>query len=168
MHNSKASRLFVALSIVAIAGISMVAILVAKDSRGSAASAVAAGQDMKKSDQAQKILELRKRIAGMESKPAPEVFKNITIFKTATAEGLLRIMDTGFSKALGVTCNHCHVLDHWERDDKKEKQIAREMAQMLDVINNEYVKKIKHLGGEARVNCTTCHRGETSPALSIP
>src|SRR5262245_49896558 len=126
-------------------------------------------QDAKSFDQAQTLAELRKRIAEQKDKPAEEVFKNIQQLKGVPAGRLLAIMEIGYSKSLGVDCRHCHVVDQWEKDDKPTKQITREMALMARTINNEYLKKIKNLKSENTIiNCTTCHRGQTKPALNLP
>ena len=77
-------------------------------------------------------------------------------------------MEIGYSKSLGVNCTHCHVVDQWEKEDKPQKQITREMAAMSRTINNDLLKKIKNLKSENPiVNCTTCHRGQAKPALNI-
>ena len=120
-------------------------------------------------NQAQALAELRKKIAGSENKPAEEVFKNIQLLKGVPAGRLLAIMEIGYAKSLGVTCTHCHVADQWEKEDKPTKQIVREMSAMVKVINTQQLKQIKNLKSENPiVNCTTCHRGQTKPALNIP
>src|SRR5678815_841638 len=66
-------------------------------------------QEEKPFDQAQKLAELTKQIAGKENLPAEQVFKNIQILKGIPAGRLLRIMELGYSRSLGVNCTHCHV-----------------------------------------------------------
>ena len=110
---------------------------------------------------------VRRTIAGKESKPASEVFENITIewFKDVPAERLLAIMNRGYSRALGVRCTHCHMEDDFASDDMREKQAAREMAVMHKAINDQ-LGKMKHLEGAPEdrfINCTTCHRGKIDP-----
>jgi hypothetical protein len=120
-------------------------------------------------DQNQKLADLTKRIAGQETKPASEVFKNIQLLKAMPAGRLLKVMEFGYSKSLGVNCVHCHVVDQWEKDDKPAKQITREMIKMAGAINNDYLKNIKNLKSENPIiNCTTCHRGQLKPALNLP
>jgi hypothetical protein len=120
-------------------------------------------------DQEAKLAELRKKIAGREQEPAETVFKNIQFLKGVPAGRLLAIMKIGYSRSLGVNCTHCHVIDEWEKDDKPTKQTAREMAQMARTINNDLLKNIKNLKNDSPViNCTTCHRGQTKPALDLP
>lgn len=80
----------------------------------------------------------------------------------------LRVMNLGYSRSLGVQCNHCHTIGEWDKDDKSDKQIAREMIKMTNTINSEYLKNIKNLKGpNSVVNCTTCHRGQKKPALNL-
>ena len=91
------------------------------------------------------------------------------MLKAMPAARLLKVMELGYSKSLGVNCTHCHVVDQWEKDDKSTKQITREMMKMVGGINNEYLKNIKNLKSEnPMINCTTCHRGQTKPALNMP
>jgi hypothetical protein len=128
-----------------------------------------ASQGEKPFDQAQALADLRKTIAGQETKPAGEVFKNIQMLKAMPAGRLLRVMELGYAKSLGVNCTHCHVAGEWEKEDKPTKQITRDMAAMVAVINTEQLKKIKNLKSpDPVINCTTCHRGQTKPALNLP
>ena len=128
-----------------------------------------ASQEEKPFDQAQKLAELNKQIAGKENLPAEQVFKNIQVLKAIPAGRLLRIMELGYSRSLGVNCTHCHVVDQWDKDDKPTKPIAREMSKMVQTINNDLLKPIKNLKGpNSVVNCTTCHRGQIKPALNLP
>jgi hypothetical protein len=136
---------------------------------GRAQSQDPATQTTKPFDQAQALENLRKAIAGQENKPAEEVFKNIQMLKGMPAGRLLRVMELGYARSLGVNCTHCHVTDAWDKEDKPTKQIARDMNAMVAVINNDQLKKIKNLKGpNPIINCTTCHRGQTKPALNLP
>ena len=120
-------------------------------------------------DKAAALGQLQTAIAGKEDVLATEVFKNIKVYKGVTANRLLRLMDFSFSRALGVDCTHCHVPGQWELDDKPTKQIARDMSAMVGLINNEHLKNIQNLRStNPAVNCTTCHRGQTRPALELP
>jgi hypothetical protein len=120
-------------------------------------------------DQEAALAELRKSIAGKEQAPAETVFKNIQLLKGVPAGRVLRIMELGYARSLGVNCTHCHIPGAWEKDEKPTKQIARDMAAMADAINNQHLKQIKNLKSETPVvNCTTCHRGQTKPALNLP
>lgn len=128
-----------------------------------------AGDDSSAFNQEQALLDLKKQIAGRENEPAENVFKNIKVLRGVPAARVLRIMELGYGKSLGVACTHCHTTAGWESEAKPQKQVARQMAAMVATINNDLLKQIKDLRGEnAVVNCTTCHRGETTPALNLP
>jgi hypothetical protein len=102
--------------------------------------------------------------AGKEKAPAESVFKNIKILKGVTVESLLRRMNFGYGRSLGVRCQHCHVLGHWADEDKPTKQVARDMMLMTGRINDELLTAIKNLKSEKPgVNCGTCHRGTARP-----
>ncbi len=110
-----------------------------------------------------------KQISGKENLPADSVFLNIKNMGAVPAGRLLRIMNLGWGRSLGVGCGHCHVVGEWDKDDKPQKQIAREMSAMLAKINGELLPQIKNLKSERPiVNCTTCHRGQVKPALDLP
>jgi len=129
----------------------------------------AAAQPAAPFNQAKALADLRKSIEGKEDQPAVDVFMNITQYKGVTAERLLRIMEFGFTKSLGVNCTHCHVPGQWDADDKGAKETARAMSRMVEAINSEYLKKIPTLNSaNPSVNCTTCHRGQKRPALEMP
>jgi cytochrome c553 len=112
---------------------------------------------------AKEATDLLAQIKGKENLPAGEVFKNVTVLKNIPAARFLRIMDQGWSRALGVPCEHCHVESRWEADDLRPKRAAREMA-LLTAELNQKLGKMENLDGEAVVNCATCHRGEVTPA----
>jgi hypothetical protein len=117
-------------------------------------------------DRNRAAMAIEESIKGKENMPAEEVFKNIQVFKGRPAIQVLRIMEYGFSPALGVRCNHCHEPGKWDSDAKEQKQVAREMSKMSTALN-EQLKKITGKD-DAAVNCTTCHRGDTKPALNLP
>lgn len=121
-------------------------------------------------DQAAALAKVREQIKGRENEPASAVFKNIqtSFLKSVPAGRLPAVMEIAYSRSLGVDCTHCHVPDKWEADDRLEKQIARDMSAMVLRINGELLKGIKNLKSPApTVNCTTCHRGQTKPALNL-
>ena len=108
--------------------------------------------------------DLLKHYAGREKAPAESVFKNIKVLKGVTVEQLLRRMNFGYGRSLGVRCQHCHVLGHWDDEDKNTKQVARDMMAMTGRINSELLPAIKNLKSEKPgVNCGTCHRGTARP-----
>ena len=168
MKRHRRSRIGVGVAIV----LSLISIVIVQRSVA-VSSALAAVQQTaqgdKPFDQEQALADLRKAIAGQETKPASEVFKNIQILKGVPAGRLLRVMELGYAKSLGVNCTHCHVPGEWEKEDKPTKQIAREMMGMVNTINTDLLKKIKNLkSATPTVNCTTCHRGQIKPELNLP
>ncbi len=123
-----------------------------------------------KFDEAKALADLRKEIAGKEDEPAGKVFMDIDVMQNVTAGQLLRIMEKGYARSLGVTCTHCHIPGQWESNEKKEKEAARGMIRMNATINNELLPKVRGLDTDHKplVNCTTCHRGQVRPALQLP
>ena len=103
-------------------------------------------------------------IAGRENMPAESVFKNIKIFQGVPAGRLVRIMNIGYGRSLGVSCGFCHVPGKWDLDDKEEKNTARVMHAMVQTINREYLSKLPNdRSGPPTANCFTCHRGNAKP-----
>ena len=83
----------------------------------------------------------------------------------------LRAVMTGFTRALGVRCNHCHVGEEGQplstfdfpSDENPNKDRAREMLRMLGDIN-EHLSKIEPSGTEpVNMWCHTCHHGTPRP-----
>jgi hypothetical protein len=109
------------------------------------------------------------RIAGRENEPAERVFKNIQSLKGMPAGRFVRVMNMGYSRALGVSCLHCHFGQDYSSDEKRQKRAAREMMAMNKMIN-ERLRSLQNLEGkpeEKFVNCTTCHRGQTDPNAGL-
>jgi predicted metal-dependent phosphotriesterase family hydrolase len=78
-------------------------------------------------------------------------------------------MNLGYGRSLGVSWSHCHVVEDWACEARPQKQIARDMAQMVTTINTQLLRNIQNLKGpNSIVNCTTCHRGRVKPALNLP
>ena len=116
----------------------------------------------------EQVAALSKQIAGKEGQPSEAVFKNIKILNGVPAGNLLKIMQMGYSRALGVSCAHCHVIGQWEKDDKPAKPIARDMSKMSHTIIFDLLRNIDGLKDrDPLINCTTCHRGQIKPALNL-
>lgn len=124
-------------------------------------------QTAPQTEQEKWLADLTKSIAGKEREPAEQVWKNIQSFKGRPAGSIPLVMNA-FTRALGVSCTHCHVASQWEKEDLPTKQIAREMLAMVGKINGEHLKNIKNLGGKTAVSCSTCHRGQTLPDGRLP
>lgn len=111
------------------------------------------------------VKQIAARIAGHENEPADQVFKNVQWLKEVPAGRFLRIMNAGYSRALGVSCLHCHVEQDFSSDDKRPKRAAREMAVMHRMIN-ERLRSMQNLDSkpqERAISCSTCHRGQIDP-----
>jgi hypothetical protein len=64
-----------------------------------------------------------------------------------------------FSRALGVTCTHCHVEGAMEKGDKAAFAKARRMVAMRSwIAENTAIES----------TCWTCHRGNATPAPAPP
>ncbi len=93
-------------------------------------------------------------------KKAVDQFKNIQVLKDIPAEQLIPTME--FIRAsLGVGCEYCHEHDAFDKDDKKPKQIARKMMEMVYAINQDT------FDGQRKVTCNSCHNGNAKP-MAIP
>lgn len=113
------------------------------------------------------VTRLMQAIKGRENRPAGEVFKNVQLLKDIPAGRFLRIMDAGYSNALGVGCDHCHAEDRWDADEKRPKLAAREMIRLVQEINRQ-LESMEHIdNSEPQINCTTCHRGYVKPSTQL-
>ncbi len=103
---------------------------------------------------------------------------NLKILPKDISEEKLHDIMRNYSRALGVRCNYCHVAtavpgqEHpkWDfaSDDKKEKNVAREMMIMTAAINADHLGKIKTMGDPLeQIQCVTCHMGRTTPIISV-
>ena len=94
-------------------------------------------------------------------KKAEEQFKNIQVLKGIPADQLMPGMQF-ITASLGVECEFCHVEGAFEKDDKKPKQTARKMMEMMFAINKE------NFEGHREVTCYSCHRGNANPVGMPP
>jgi len=95
-----------------------------------------------------------------EKKPSEEVFHNIQSLKGVPAGKLPFVMNF-FAQSLGVKCSHCHVQDHWEKDDVAAKQTARNMLAMVHDVLHEYYS------GNGPISCSGCHQGKVKPETGL-
>jgi Photosynthetic reaction centre cytochrome C subunit len=105
-------------------------------------------------------------IAGRENEPAGQVFKNVKLLKDMPAGKFIDAMNTDYGKAIGRSCNFCHLASDYSSDERKEKQTARLMIAMEDSLNNaaEYLPQLKNRRGTwPHIECVTCHRGLNEP-----
>ena len=103
------------------------------------------------------------------SLPAESIWTDLkTSLRKVPARQLIAIMNQGYGRSLGVSCNFCHVPNHYDREDSTSKEVARAMSAMSARINQELLAAIPNLRGPNPViNCTTCHRGQIKPALNL-
>jgi photosynthetic reaction center cytochrome c subunit len=105
-------------------------------------------------------------------KPVEQVRKNIQVLKGLPDSQLFLLMNF-VGDSLGVNCDHCHVKGEknpqtgedtwlWDRDDKKEKAVGRDMMRMVLELNRASFNR------QAAVTCYTCHRGSTRPERMAP
>src|SRR6266853_1331376 len=87
---------------------------------------------------------------------APQQYKNIQVWKDVPAAQINPTMHL-ISAQLGVQCQFCHIWEEWDREDKPQKQIARNMISMMVELNRTA------FGGTPVVTCFTCHQGKAKP-----
>ena len=100
----------------------------------------------------------------------PDKGENLQVLPEDSDAKRLRAVMTGFSRALGVRCAHCHVGVDGESfstydfasDENPKKETAREMLRMLGSIN-DHLDKIEPTGDQVNMWCHTCHRGAARP-----
>ncbi len=124
-------------------------------------------QDSLRKERQRMVDEVLADIKGKENMRADSVFTNIKLFKNLSAERMLNVMNEGWSKALGVGCNHCHNVNKWSDEAKNDKQLARDMAAMTTKINKELLQTMKGLDEKSSINCTSCHHGRKHPAKNL-
>jgi photosynthetic reaction center cytochrome c subunit len=102
----------------------------------------------------------------------PQRFENLKVLPTDIPRDTLIQIMRGFSFALGVRCEHCHVQAKedtaqrivFKSDDKKEKRTARFMMRMVHDLNvNTLAQLPDRSNPPVRVQCVTCHRGSPVP-----
>ena len=110
--------------------------------------------------------------AAQRRQPAPQAplmsenyFKNIQVLKGIPVDEFMDAMGM-FSASLGYDCVSCHSSELY--NDRNAFAIAtpmiqraRQMIVMMQAINKQY------FGGQPRMSCFTCHRGQDRPG-NIP
>lgn len=104
--------------------------------------------------------------SGPKSEMSENAFKNIQVLKGIPVDEFMGTMGL-FSAALSVCCGDCHTgagtsNPEWQDDAPPKKKIARQMVQMVNMINKT------SFGGRQVVTCWTCHRGSEAPAVTPP
>ena len=98
--------------------------------------------------------------ADMKGKTADQFYKKIEVLKGIPAEQVHPAMEY-ITTALGVGCGYCHVIGHFDQDDKREKHVARSMIQMTMALNNTV------FDGKRELTCYTCHRGVAKASTTL-
>ncbi len=111
------------------------------------------------------VAQVMHQIAGHESEPADQVFKNVQVLKGITAAQLVQKMDKEFGEALGWSCTNCHRFapqGNFASDTSTDKRRARFMITMTNDINHAQLPKL-YPKDTPQVTCATCHRGYNEP-----
>jgi photosynthetic reaction center cytochrome c subunit len=90
-----------------------------------------------------------------------KLFRNIQVLKGMPIDTFFDAMGM-FAASMGDDCTYCHSKDAVFRheafgDATPRIQKARQMIVMMQALNKQY------FGGQPRVTCFTCHRGNYSP-----
>ena len=97
-------------------------------------------------------------------------FKNVTILDIESGKEMKKYMKM-ISKDLGVKCSFCHDLND-KSIDTNNKEIAREMIEMQNNLNNHFFSNnndsISNIKNNTQISCWTCHRGSNIPELLKP
>ena len=115
-------------------------------------------------------------LAGAEARAQggfpPNSFANLRVLpKDSTPASVIGQMK-GFTGALGVRCQHCHVgeegmpLEKFDfvSDSKPAKAAARAMLKLVAEINATLDRDWPGNGKTGRVSCIMCHAGRTTPS----
>jgi len=102
----------------------------------------------------------------------PERATNLKVLPTSISMDSLVDTMAGFTRALGVRCNYCHVgadgagLETYDfaNDQKATKEKARAMLRMVAAINDDHLAKLAmRRTPPITVTCATCHHGIAQP-----
>lgn len=94
--------------------------------------------------------------------------KNLQVLPKDTTRQQINPIMQGFTQALGVRCEHCHIDEgrggrqDYPADDKAPKAAARLMMRMTMDVNDKLKNGLTN-GHGVQVQCVTCHRGVTIP-----
>ena len=114
-------------------------------------------------------------VIGIAASHAPiNSAKNLKVLPANISDQRLDSIMQSYNKALGVSCDFCHVKSKmWGQTDKLDyaadgepmKENARDMMRMTIEINSKhfYHDKNKESYMLNTVTCITCHRGEPFP-----
>ncbi|MEO8711464.1 MAG: c-type cytochrome [Parafilimonas sp.] len=120
---------------------------------------------------ATKPSEIKDAALSQTSTSDTSIFKNLQVLPKDISKDSLDHVMHGFTAALGVKCNFCHVHNDatnkmdFASDDKDEKGIARHMIHMAADINAKYFNWENSTRPDtiSVVRCVTCHHGNPHP-----
>ncbi len=100
----------------------------------------------------------------------PQRAENLQALPADFPGSRLRAVMTGFTRALGVRCSHCHVGEEgrplstydFPSDENPNKVKARVMLDLLGAVN-DHLDRIEPSGERVNMWCHTCHRGLPRP-----
>lgn len=101
----------------------------------------------------------------------PEDFINLQVLPADITEDDLMDVMNGFTRALGVNCNRCHLKEEsgiidYASDSLELKRNARYMFKMTKTINETHIANMNESREpKVEVRCYTCHRGKRQPFL---
>lgn len=84
--------------------------------------------------------------------------KNLKVLSKDLTKKQIRNIMKEISKAVDKSCDECHDLDDFAKDNDLKKK-ARDMFRLTNSIN----ARLKKDGFKKRINCRTCHAGEAIP-----
>jgi hypothetical protein len=102
---------------------------------------------------------------------------NLQVFPKDIAKPALMQAMRGFTQALDVRCEFCHVGEgndlskfDFASDDRRQKRNARLMMGMVTDINTKYLSDVPEPRpvDKPAVTCFTCHRGDVKPLTTKP
>jgi len=102
----------------------------------------------------------------------PDTIKNAKVLPKDIGAKELGATMRGFTNALGVRCNYCHVGEEGQdlkdydfvSDAKPAKTTARTMIRMVEDVNGNYLSKLSNeTSNGMKVSCVTCHHGVPIP-----
>ena len=111
--------------------------------------------------------------AGQARRPMPAPSNLKVLPKDTSAQQVVTIMHA-YAGQLGVECGYCHAKDpatgrnNFASDANTMKDRARVMMKMTASINTDFLTQLTDPKPEHPIDCGTCHRGMSKPAVFVP
>ena len=110
-------------------------------------------------------------LQAQDRRPGADTLVNVQVFAKNTPRREVINTMRGFTDALGVRCEFCHVPKQggdgdemdFPKDSRETKLIARQMMRMVAEINRRLDTLPGRAEGDPVVTCRTCHRGVSLP-----